>query len=416
MPRTLQTYWHEAFLNCVQRHTESPDRFMTWAAYSVLGAVMKRKFYIKDGLYVIYPNQYIVLVSPPGIGKGTAVQFAWSLVRQTQGLSQLANIISDRVTSPRIIQRIADGWNTPPVMVGQQMVVGQKDHSCTIYSTELSVLIGASDQMLDFLCEGWDRNEYDYDTKNSGSAFIKDMCTSLIGCTVPDFIRNIDRNRNMSIKGGFTSRCLFIYEDTPARSLLHPQPIDHNQSSKKMLSMLRDDLLHISQLPGGEFIYTTGAQAVFDKFMISTKATMKEDSEAVQHFKSRVRAHIFKLAMIQAVSRHDKLVIEECDMANSVNQIRKALETLEYVFRGSGDSDLALATGYVQMYVEKVGAASKKDILKNLYRHMDSDTLDRVLLVLTEIEYFVTDSVGKTLLYKRNPSNLYPTPNGKVKP
>ena len=412
MPRILKSYWYESFLNCVKPHTESPDRFMTWAAYSVLGAVMKRKFYIKDGLYDIYPNQYIVLVSPPGIGKGTAVQFAWSLVRQTTNGSLMANIISDRVTSPRIIQRIADGWNSPPSMVGQQLVLGAKDHSCTIYSTELSILVGASDMMLDFLCESWDRGEYDYDTKNSGSAFIKDMCTSLIGCTVPDFIRNIDRNKNMSIKGGFTSRCLFIYEDVPARSLLHPQPIAHNPQSKKLLDILRNDLLYISQLPGGEYTYSTGAQSIFDKFMLGIKANYKDDSDAVQHFKSRIRAHVFKLAMVTAISRHDALVIDTCDMANAICQVQKALDTIELVFGGSGDSDLAIATGYVQSYVEKVGIASQRDMLRNLYRHMNADTLTRVLYVLTEIGYFVTDTVGKQVVYKR----ALQSPNGRVKP
>lgn len=414
MSRIIKSrYWHEHFLDAVSKHTESPDRFMQWAAFSVLGGVMKRRFFIRDGLFTIYPNQYIVLISPPGIGKGTAIQYTWGLVKQ--GTGQIANMISDRVTAPKIIQRIADGWSAPQVVAGQQLVLGAKDHSCTIYSTELSVLVGASDQMLDFLCEGWDKAEFEYDTKNSGSAFIKNMCLSLIAATVPDFIKNIDKNKNMPIKGGFTSRCLFIYEDRPARWLKRPQPIENNSLSIKMLHDLRNDLAHIATLPGGEYTRTTGADAIFDKFCTDIKMDPGSGSEASQHFKARIRAHILKLCMILAASRHDPLIIDDMDMMTAIFFVKKVLETLDRVFRGCGDSNLALATGHVQTYIEKNGVASRRELLRNLYRHMDADTLDKVLYVLMEIGFLYTSTSGGTQMFAISPNGSYGSPNGMKK-
>ncbi|HEY4798888.1 MAG TPA: DUF3987 domain-containing protein, partial [Bacteroidia bacterium] len=350
--------------------------------------------FIQEGLYTMYPNQYIVLVAPPGIGKGTAINFVWKINRENSP-NLLANMISDRVTGPRILERIATGWNAAPQMVGGQIVQGSTDHSCTIFSTELSVLLGASDQMLDFLCECWDKNEYDYDTKNSGSAFIKDMSVSLIGATVPDFIRNIDRNKNMSIKGGFTSRCLFIYEEQPSRFILHPPPISTNQKSVKLLADLKNDLDHISNLPGGEYKYSPAAAIHFDRFISSIRTNVNNDSEAVAHFKSRVVAHVLKLAMILAVSSHDDLIINDFDMYNAIECVKTALGTLEKVFRGSGDSNMAAATGYVQAHLEKTGGSSRNAILKALYRHMDPDCLDRILYVLTEIGFCKTSTPAK---------------------
>src|SRR5215472_13538930 len=192
MARLLNTSIHDALLKCVTPHTEAPDRFITWSAFSIIGAVLKNKAFIKDGLFTLYPNQYIILVSPPGIGKGTAINFAWGIVRDTVP-NYIANMVSDRVTAPRILERIANGWNNSiPQLVNGQLVIGHsQDHTCTIYSTELKVLLGASEWMLEFLCESWDRNEYDYDTKNKGSALVKNMCTSLIGGTVPDYLQCI---------------------------------------------------------------------------------------------------------------------------------------------------------------------------------------------------------------------------------
>ena len=408
MSRLLKKYFHECMLDAVRPHTESPDNFIAWSCFSVIGAVMKRKFFINDGLYTIYPNQYIILVSPPGIGKGTAINFVWHLIRE--GPPGMANYIPDRVTAPKIIERIANGWNGAPRAVGQQLVVGPRDHSATIFSTELSQLLGASEQMLDFLCEAWDRGEYDYDTKNSGSAFIKGMCTSLIGATVPDHLRNIDKNRNMSIKGGFTSRCLFIYEETASRFILHPPPLKSNATSVKILDDIKNDISHIAQLPDGEFRYTALAQIHFDKYISATRAvaSANSDSEVVQHFKARIRVHILKLAMVLSMSRNDSRVIDDCDMLNAIAYVDKSLQTLEKVFRGSGDSDLAVATGHVQNYVDKVGAASRKEMLKTLYRHMSADTLDRVLYTLTEIGYFQTVTSGSVQMYR-----IFQSPNGK---
>lgn len=399
MARLLKKAWHDSLLECVSKHTEAPDRFINWSAFSVIGAAMKNKFFYQEGIFTIYPNQYIVLVAPPGIGKGTAVNFTWNLIRQTQP-NPIVNMISDRVTAPKILDRIADGWNHAFTVVGQQVTQGAKDHTAVIFSTELSILIGASDMMLDFLCEGWDRNEYDYDTKHSGSAFIKNMCTSLIACTVPDFIRNIDRNRDLTIKGGFTSRCLFIFEDKIARHLPFPPPLQSNSSSLALLDALKNDLQEIAQLPGGEFKCDTAARIVFENYINSIRATATEDLEATAHFKSRIKAHVLKLAMVISISRHDTLVIQRIDMDNAIAAINVCLKTLEKVFRGSGDSDMAAATAHVQNYMEKNGAASRKELLSALHRHMDFAVLDRILYVLVEIGYCEPCTIGTGAGYR----------------
>jgi Protein of unknown function (DUF3987) len=385
--RQLKRYFHEVMLDCTRLHTNAPDSFITWAAFSVIGGIMKRKFFINEGVYTIYPNQYIVLVAPPAVGKGTAINFNWKIVKDSAP-NYIANMIPDRVTGPRILERIAQGWNSAPQIVGGQIKQGTTDHTCTIFSTELSVLLGASEQMIDFLCEWWDRTDgFEYDTKNSGSAFVKDNCISLAGCTTPDFIRHIDRNRNMTIKGGFTSRCIFVYEDKPARYLLHPPPIAANPQSKALLDQLKNDAQHIASLLGGEFTYSAGALIRFDDFMKNAMINNQDDSEAVMHFKGRMGVHISKLAMVLAISREDTLVISEGDMINAIHFVNKSLKTLEKVFRGSGDSNLAEATGHVQSYLEKNGGATRRELLRNLYRHMDADTLDRILYVLAEIGY-----------------------------
>lgn len=399
--RQLKTSIHDAFLKTVAPHTECPDRFIIWSAFSVIGSVLKNNVFIKDGLYTIYPNQYIILVGPPGIGKGTAINFNWGVVRDTAP-NYLVNMISDRVTAPRILERIATGWNTniPKIINGQVIIGGSIEHTCTLFSTELGVLVGASEWMLEFLCESWDRNAYDYDTKNKGSAIVSDMCTSLIGGTVPDYVQNIERDNKRTIKGGFTSRCIFIYEETPSKYLPFPPPISSSSQSVSMLGCIKNDLEHISHNITGEYTYNVEAKIKFENFLKMVRTNASCDIEPVLNYKARIRAHILKLALILAASRKDSLVIEGIDMDNAIAFHQKVVKDLNRIFRGSGDSEISVAIAKVQEYIERVGLASKKELLSNLYRHMTVETLDRSLYVLETIGFCDPITRGKVTFFK----------------
>lgn len=409
MPRQLKISIYDALLKAASPHTECPDRFLLWSAFSIIGASLKNRVYITDGLFTLYPNQYIILVSPPGIGKGTAINFAWGIVKDTKP-NYIANMISDRVTAPRILERIATGWNSnvPQIVNGQVLIGGTLDHTCTIYSTELRVLVNASDWMLEFLCESWDRNSYDYDTKNKGSSIITDMCTSLIGGTVPDYIRGIDKDSDISIKGGFTSRCLFIFEDTQSKYLPFPPPIKSNNQSTAIVADIKNDLEHISRNLKGEYTYNTEARLKFENFLKPIRTGNIDDSEPVANFKSRVRSHTLKLAMVIAASYKDVLVIDGFDMDNAIFHMKQVLKDLVKVFRGSGESELAYPLARVQAFLEKTGVASKRDMVKHLHRHMTVETLDRILYTLEEMGFCSIVTKGKTTLFKHNQNGHCP--------
>lgn len=362
---------------------------------------MKNHAFITDGLYTLYPNQYIILVSPPGIGKGTAINFAWSIVRDTAP-NYIANMISDRVTAPRILERIATGWNSaiPQVVNGQVLIGGSLDHTCTIYSTELRVLVNASDWMLEFLCESWDRNSYDYDTKNKGSSIIANMCTSLIGGTVPDYIRGIDRDSDISVKGGFTSRCIFVFEDTQSKYLPFPPAIKSNVQSMALISSIKNDLEHIAHNIKGEYTYNAEAKFKFESFLKPLHNANPDDSEPVANFKARIRAHTLKLAMVIAASYGDNYVIDGMIMDGAIFHMKKILTDLEKVFRGSGESEIAYPLARVQTLLERVGMASKPEMIKHLHRHMTVETLDRILYTLQEMGFTTVVTVGKTTYFK----------------
>ena len=382
MSRILKKPFHESFIDCVSPHTDIPDTFIIWSALSLVGAALKNNVYFQIGTYTLYPNMFIVLVGPPGVGKGASMNILEQMIIDTKP-NQVVNTLSDRITAERIIERIADGWSTAPQIKNMQFVLGKNDHNCLLFSSEIRVLLGASDWMLEFLEEAWSKTTYEYQTKNKGNVAIDNMCCSLLAASVPDFLRNVNREAHMVITGGFSSRCLFIYAENPSKDLPFPEPLKKNLKSKALYDNLVLDLQEIGTLRG-EFVIDTGARLRFETFLrLNRAASSKDDSEAVANFRARIKAHILKLAMIFSVSRDNTLHISDMDMVNAIAEVQKILVSLSKLFRGAGEGMDAAVTARVQDFIEKYGRVSKKEIFKALHRHLNSsEALDRILYVL----------------------------------
>ena len=343
---------------------------------------------------------FIVLVAPPGIGKGTAMNIIEDMIKENKPY-ELVNTLSDRITAERIIERIADGWTSPPVLKNMQLIISKPNHNCLLFSTELRVLLGASEWMLEFLEEAWSKKTYDYQTKNKGNVFIDNMCCSLLAASVPDFLRNINREAHMVITGGFSSRCLFIYAENPSKDLPFPEALKKNPRSKTLYDNLLNDLQDITLLHG-EFQVDSDARLLFERFLIQNRAaSCSDDSEAIANFRARIKVHVLKLAMVLSASRGNSLRIDRFDMFNAITEIQKISNSLSKLFRGAGDSIDAVTAARVQDFIEKYEPVSKKEILRALHRHMTSDTLERILWTLEAIGFCSTVVRNKQPYYQR---------------
>ena len=79
--------------------TEAPIIFHRWACYSMISALLARKVYLSFGHFIIYPNQYVIVVGSPGTRKGVPIGITQKLLKSV-GYNKFA---ADRTSLERFL-------------------------------------------------------------------------------------------------------------------------------------------------------------------------------------------------------------------------------------------------------------------------------------------------------------------------
>jgi Protein of unknown function (DUF3987) len=393
--------WVFDYAKAINDVSESPLSYNIWSGISVISSTLKRNVFLHYKTFTLYPNQYIVLVGPPGIGKGVAMRDA----HRFSARDKLINYLSDRVTAPRIIERLFQGFTAPLKVVKGQVTAGQKDSTVTLTSTELPTLIGSSDWMLTFLCDAWDKGEFDYDTRNKGSFKVEDMCVSLIGGCTPDFIRKIARNSSDTVSTGFSARTLFIHAKEKSKCLPWAEGLRNNPLKKLVIDDLENRIQSISNL-AGEFKFDPFAQRVFEDYYL-TLTTSEDDSDVYRNFRSRQHIHVMKTAMALAAADSNlqvngSLYISKATLEKSIILVEEIAKGLDEIFRGVGESDVATGLARVQTYIERKGSVSFNQLVADNVRHVNYETIIKILDICFLIGFCSRSQSGLTQIITCN--------------
>lgn len=377
---------------------ESPENYNVWSAISAVSAVLKDNVWYRRGNYKVYPNQYIILVGHPGIGKGTAINPAHKFVKDPPSThNPLANYIQDRITASKLVEILAAGFPSAPKFNTNGNLVNGIDSTCILQAEELSTMVNSSDWLSDFLTKTWEGGDFIYTTKGGGKKLAKDLCPSLIGACTPSFIKNINKNHGAEISNGFTARTIFVFATENGRAIPFPLGFeDHPQIS----ALLSDDLMAMARLHG-EYKFSKPAEVLFRcKYMEIKASACEEDSDVVKNFKSRQPTHIIKVAMALSAATSDALIIEEQTLHTAISLIDGILKTLDFTFSGVGDSELAESIAKIKNYIDRKGVCGRKEILRDNMRNITTENLDRVLFALREAGIIEQFSQGTKQLYK----------------
>lgn len=317
--------WITAYL-AYTNESESPESFHAWVAISTIAGVLRRRVYFDMGYFILFPNLYVVLVSPPGMcKKSTAMRISRPIIGDVPGI----NFTVDSTTRERLAQDLA-----------QSYADGQA--AMTAYSTEFaSLLTSSAMDMVTFLTDIYDcPNEWTHKTKHSGSATIKYPYLNLLAATTPDWL---SRSMPLDTVGiGLTSRIIFVYSDEPR--VRDPFPT-LSKEQKELAGLLTKDLIVISN-SSGRFVLDDAADKYYRSWYITRREEIKADSRLTGYFE-RKPMHMLKVAMIiaAAVGHEQDWEGNNVITLDTVKGAESLLGTIEEpmarVFTGVGRNPLA---------------------------------------------------------------------------
>jgi hypothetical protein len=306
VPRLCESGFIQAHLEYT-KNQQSPRIFHIWTAIGVVSAVLGRKIHMDRSYYKLYPNLYVVLVSPSGVGmKSTALDIGTELL-ETSGIERA--MLKGKITSTRLVSRLA--------AVAASSTNGFAE--LLIKSREFKVFtkgVMKDSTLIEDLTDLYDCGPFDYETEHSVKAQIKMPYVTILGASTPEWLSGGGSMDMMS--GGFGARIIPVTVLKDEKEIAWPQ-----KTSLEMELQLKlvADLLDIS-LMDGVFYVTQGAKDFFESWYMGRKGLRKQLDSRLDGYYSKKHDMVLKVAMILSAAQSGSKTVD-------IIHIRMAMAVLE---------------------------------------------------------------------------------------
>src|SRR5262245_3979033 len=350
--------WIDSYLE----YTEilpSPTIFRKWVAISFVAAAMERRIWVRTMGSDLYPGLYIILVGPPGIGKGQAIHLGEVILRDVPDLK----IGPSDMTTASLIDALNEAQRNIILMGDPPMV---QFNSLTVISRELGVLIPAWEtSLMNNLTDSYDG--FPIDQKRRGKDLrIKIMAPqiNLLGACTPGYLTEVMPTGAWD--QGFISRTLMIYSGD--RTTRDPFVDDHTAAHN---SRIHNDLLHdlktVSILYGQMAFTTPAAQTI--KEWIRAGCPPEPGHQRLQFYNARRIAHLLKLCMVASISRSNDRVITIEHYREALNWLVEAETYMPEIFKSMTTGGDSYAMNEAWNYVWKLYSIENKPIAEHRIIH-----------------------------------------------
>jgi hypothetical protein len=302
------TNWFDAYREFTEDF-EPPKPFHKWSAIAALSAVTGRKIWTEEGNRRLYPNLYIVLVGPPGCGKGQSMREVMPFIKSTG-----VTFSPDKVTAAKLVESIASSSIAHPSLGMLTPYL--------IWAEELPSFLGAQAYetgMISDLTTLYDcPDEWRKETKTRGEDIIPNAYVCMLAATTSQGIT--DTLPSGTVGQGFTSRLMFVYADYPERRI---EEKHWGPKQSKLQPALLHDLQEISKLCG-PLKLTDIAKVLWSDFYHYRPVPGEEFGDArLQGYSSRKPMFVKKLAMLMAISEGDALVIDAHHIEQAIQLLKE---------------------------------------------------------------------------------------------
>lgn len=237
---------------------EAPQIFLDYTWYFTISAALERRVYFGDPERPLFCNQYLFLVGPPGIGKGTSMREGRALLHKYPLVDDNSNVMYDKERQPRaLFHPFSDSitfealvWDMAECTKAIKKPDGTLGMQAAGYFMleELSSLFrkNKSEDVARLLLNLYDCVDYEYRTRTKSTARIRKGCLNLCAGTTMDFVRTAEQSGMLG--EGLFSRALIVYAEDARKIKFSYSNLTDEQ--KLIKAYLQDYLKSLSTLVG----------------------------------------------------------------------------------------------------------------------------------------------------------------------
>lgn len=294
--------------------TEAPTAFHFAVALTVLAASLKRRTYVEQNTYQIYPALQTMLVGPSGkVKKSTSASYGVNLTWPVkEGYRPLYNLLPDEGTGEALKAELAELTKRTGEATG------------LIYVSELGTFLGKQEynvNLVQTLTDLFDsRLSKRRRTISGGSKEIKNIALSALFCSNEEWLA--DAIPSSAFGGGFFGRMLVFYSASTDRCFARPKEISQKDKDAILNS------LEPIRFVNGEARLTSKADGLFEELYKQHRKEWPEEERLIP-FYERLPDHILRTAMLLSVSEdpsREQPIITE-------HNIAKSKEILDWVYK-----------------------------------------------------------------------------------
>jgi len=333
--------------------SEVPEVFHFWSLVSLIAATVENRVWYQVYKHdKLYPNLFIVLIGPSGLGKGVSIGHA---VRMAEN-STTINKYRGRATAAHLVDYLGkpkkDEW-------GQQMLA---DPKLWLIMDELRNDISPNVKMIEdfvfMMTELYTASNYTIDTgtRTHGNVTVKEPLINWLAGTTESDLREIMSTHLM--RSGFTARTCFIWgkNNFGKRCMDITYPEDYEEVFQHICVRL-----WMLQKANGAFAITKTAKV---EATIWYDTRPEPEEELLFAAWNRNKELFYKFAMILCLADGGPMVINHKHVVRAIGMVDMVNACGDKLIRAASESSSTMPLNDITRYIQRKKKVSHTELIR----------------------------------------------------